>query len=169
MRAKSRMQVVRAILMQFVPRFIPRGRVVWVSVHGGATSCIAPRRIAGLKFPPALPEVLPNVIIHDRTRRWLVLIDVASGRGRMNTQRCERLLSLFRGSRLILVFVSAFWERSEFRGLGNDFAWGIAAWFASEPDHMIHFNGGILQTPQDSRDHSGRGGEVFRRSRNAGT
>lgn len=152
MQAKRRNRVVREILTQFLPRFIPRGQVVWVSGNGAPVSRIVPRGVSAFQIPASVPEVFPDVIIHDKSRRWLFLIDVAGGRWRMNAQRCDQLLSLLRGCGLGLVIVSAFRERGEFRRLADDFAWGTAAWFASEPDHLIHFNGGILTAPHDVRN-----------------
>ena len=40
-----------------------------------------------------------------------------------------------------VVFVIAFLNRKEFQRLVRAVPWGTVAWFAEEPDHMIHFNG----------------------------
>ena len=39
------------------------------------------------------------------------------------------------------IFVSAFPDRAEFRKHVADIAWETEVWIASDPDHLIHFNG----------------------------
>ena len=39
------------------------------------------------------------------------------------------------------IFVSAFPDRGEFRKQVADIAWETEVWIASDPDHLIHFNG----------------------------
>jgi hypothetical protein len=51
-----------------------------------------------------------------------------------------------------LIFVTAFESRVEFQQLTLDCPWGAAAWFADEPDHLVHFDyqaGGSLNEPDD--------------------
>lgn len=141
MRGDFRNRLQRAVLEKFRPRFIPRGRVVW---DGGVTdeaTQISRRRFfaLGLCWPPT-PEI-PDVVIYDQERRRLILIDVAGRHGQMTTKRCETLKRMFHGSGLQLVLVNAFTSRRELQEIFFDFPWWTSAWFADEPEHMIHFDG----------------------------
>jgi type II restriction enzyme len=40
-----------------------------------------------------------------------------------------------------LIFVTAFFSKTEFRKWANDIAWETEAWIADNPDHLVHFNG----------------------------
>lgn len=136
-----RNRVLRAVLEKFRPRFVPRGCVVW---DGGVTedaTQMSRRRFSalGLCWPPT-PEI-PDVVIHDQTRRRLVLVDVASRRGQMTAKRCESLKQMFHGSGLQLVLVNAYARRWELQEFFIDFPWRTSAWFADVPEHMIHFDG----------------------------
>lgn len=141
MRGDFRKRVLRAVLEKFRPRFVPRGRVVWDGgVTDKATQNSRRRFLAlGLCWPP--PQEIPDVVICDQKRRRLVLVDVAGRRGQMTAQRCESLKRMFYGSGLQLVLVNAFKSRRELQEISFDFPWWTSAWFADEPEHMIHFDG----------------------------
>jgi hypothetical protein len=142
MRGVFRNRVLRAVLKKFQPRFVPHGRVVWGGTVSDETLQGPRRRFSalGLCWPPS-PEI-PDVVIHDRTRRWLVLVDVAGRRGQLTAKRCESLKQMFHGSGLQLVLVNAFVSRRELQEFFIDCPWWTSAWFADEPEHMIHFDGG---------------------------
>lgn len=136
-----RNRVLRAVLEKFRPRFVPRGRVVWAGGASDEVTQVFRRRFStlGLRWPPS--REIPDIVIHDQTRRWLFLVDVAGLRGQMTVKRCESLKQMFHGSGLRLVLVNAFGSRRELQELFIDFPWWTSAWFANEPEHMIHFDG----------------------------
>ena len=49
--------------------------------------------------------------------------------------------------------VTAFETREDTNDL-CEVAWGTEAWFADEPSHMIHFNGGNFLDPRDEQANS---------------
>lgn len=149
MRARGRIRdrVTQAVLEEFQPRFIGQGRVVWTSDDSDETTLVSRDSIVELGLPSAPTRELPNVVIHDPGRHWLVLVDVASLRGQMTAKRCELLKRLFhvRGFRLVLV--NAFASRRQLQDLFVEFPWRTSAWIAAEPEHLIHFNAGYLLGP----------------------
>jgi adenine-specific DNA-methyltransferase len=60
----------------------------------------------------------------------------------MTNERCEVLNRVFRVSGFGLVLVNAFGSRRELQELFVELPWRTSAWFADEPDHMIHFDSG---------------------------
>jgi hypothetical protein len=101
---------------------------------------------------PSLPRPdLTNIVIYDEERHWLILIDVPRIRGQMNSKRYAILKHKFRGCGLSLVFVNAFKDRGELGDWLFDLPWQTAAWFAEEPDHMIHFNGSRFLGPYQKK------------------
>ena len=58
-----------------------------------------------------------------------------------NVQRQNELKTLFSSATAGLVFVTAFMDRSNMVRFINQLAWETEVWIASDPSHMIHFNG----------------------------
>lgn len=139
--------VIDAVLTEFCSRFIPRGRVLSVDEGGEEVVYKLPDAWGSLGLPSSPQPDLPNIVIYDEERHWLILIDVARIRGRMNSKRYAILKQRFRGCGLSLVFVNAFKDRRELGDWLLDLPWQTAAWFAEEPDHMIHFNGARFLGP----------------------
>ena len=133
--------VINAVLTEFCSRFTPSGRVLWVDEGGEEAAYKSLDAWGSLGLPSSPRPDLPNIVIYDEGRHWLILIDVARIRGQMNSKRYAILRQMFQGCALSLVFVNVFKDRSELGDWLLDFPWHTAAWFAEEPDHMIHFNG----------------------------
>lgn len=79
--------------------------------------------------------------VFERGRNRIYLIDVARLGRQMTLEPRDALLRMFQGRPSDVVFVNAFLNRKEFQRLVRAAPWGTVAWFAEEPDHMIHFNG----------------------------
>lgn len=143
--------VMSAVLSEFCARFTPRGRVLWVDEVGEEVAYKLADVWASLGLPSSPRADLPNIVIYDEGRHWLILIDVARIRGQMNSKRYAMLKQKFRRCGLSLVFVNAFNDRCELVDLLFDLPWQSAAWFAEEPDHLIHFNGSRFLGPYQKK------------------
>ena len=137
----------KAVVREFSPRFTRSGQLLWVSEGTAEPAQISASGLKKLGLGSLSSHELPNVLILDRKRRWLFLVDVAAIRGQVTVLRCEALKQVFQRCDLGFIFVSAYQHRAEFQSLGPNFAWGTSAWFADEPAHMLHFNGGVLGGP----------------------
>lgn len=84
---------------------------------------------------------LPDVVLLDEKKRWVYLIEAVTSHGPMTPKRVMELKTMFAGSGMGLIFVSAFPDFAEFRKHMKDIAWETEVWLADTPDHMIHFNG----------------------------
>lgn len=84
---------------------------------------------------------LPDIIIHDRKRSWLVLVDACVDSPPIETERRLELIRGFRNPAAGLVFVSAFETRRSMQGFLGSISWESEVWIAEAPDHLIHFNG----------------------------
>ncbi len=84
---------------------------------------------------------MPDVILFDRARRWLFLVEAVTSHGPIDGKRHDELRRLFGGANAGLVYVTAFLER---KALQKDFAnisWETEVWIAEAPSHLIHFDG----------------------------
>lgn len=135
--------VTKAVLAEFYPRFVPHGQVLWISGSNNRPADAASDGFADARLLLTPRLKFPNVVIRDRKRNWLVFVDVVKLRGQMSAGRCRVLKQVFRDCSLGLVFVWAFETRRELQVLNADFPRFTSAWFADEPEHIIHFGGGF--------------------------
>ncbi|HBA83532.1 MAG TPA: hypothetical protein DCZ95_05490 [Verrucomicrobia bacterium] len=84
---------------------------------------------------------MPDVVIHDTKRNWLLLIEAVTSAGPVDPKRRKELKDLFKGCSAGLVFVTAFATRTGMRRFLTKISWESEVWIAEDPDHMIHFNG----------------------------
>ena len=131
--------VINAVVMKFMPRYIPNGKVLYVQesfsdhfidIDGlnriGLTDCVSK---------------LPDVIISDEAQGWLFLIEVVTSHGPVSAKRMVELEEFTKDCPYGIVYVTAFPNAKEFKKHVTDVAWETEVWLADTPDHMIHFNG----------------------------
>ncbi|HRT55820.1 MAG TPA: BsuBI/PstI family type II restriction endonuclease [Candidatus Paceibacterota bacterium] len=93
----------------------------------------------GVEIPA--PAKMPDVVVHDTKRNWLLLIEAVTSAGPVDGKRRKELKELFAGCKAGLVFVTAFSTRDVMRSFLTQISWETEVWVAEDPDHMIHFNG----------------------------
>ena len=134
-------QLIRDIIEQFAPRFIPGGRLLYVGDTGNKSVIFDKEGLKALGVVLHTRGKLPDVVFHDERRNWLVLVESVTSVGPMDGKRHRELSSLFEKSVAGLVFVTAFPDRILMARFLGDLAWETEVWCASDPTHMIHFNG----------------------------
>lgn len=133
--------LIKAIVEHFCPVFAPGGRVLYI---GDTENKFVRLNTAGLtalgvQLDPATK--VPDVIVHDSARNWLLLIEAVTSAGPVDGKRRKELKELFAGSAAGLVFVTAFESRKTMQAFVSQIAWESEVWIAEDPNHMIHFNG----------------------------
>jgi hypothetical protein len=93
----------------------------------------------GVQIPASAK--MPDVVVHDTRRNWLVLIEVVTSAGPVDGKRRKELKDLFADCSAGLVFVSAFSTREIMRSFLTQISWETEVWVAQDPEHLIHFNG----------------------------
>ena len=84
---------------------------------------------------------IPDVILYDESRNWLILIEAATSHGPITPMRHEELQKIFGRSTAGLVFVTAFLDRKTLKKELGNISWETDVWVAEAPSHLIHFNG----------------------------
>lgn len=147
--------ITKAVIEEFAPRFLNDPRVIWVS--DSATK--RPFRDAPLEHALEIrldaAELLPDVVLVDLLPEGrdgqvlIVFVEVVASDGPMTTQRQRALLDLLGTSRRRYkssdaAFVTAYLDRraDPARRTMPSLAWQSFAWFASEPDCLIHLRDG---------------------------
>jgi len=129
----------RAITEDFRAHFVPEGLLLHA---GGAAD---KRTLASLGVAARARSKMPDVVLYDRKRGLLFLVESITSHGLFDEKRRARFARLFARSKAGLVYVTAFASREAMVGSLERIDWETVAWAADEPSHLIHFNGvGIL-------------------------
>ncbi|NLG34472.1 MAG: restriction endonuclease [Lentisphaerae bacterium] len=147
--------LIRDAVEQFAPRFTPGAHILSLGDTGNkwALRDEAGFKELGIKLDDH--GKMPDVVLHDTKRNWLLLVEVVTSHGPVNPKRQAELKVQFLKSKAGLVFVTVFPTRSIMNKYWNELAWETEVWVAEHPDHMIHLNGsrflGPYQKPNKSR------------------
>lgn len=84
---------------------------------------------------------MPDVVVFHKSKGWLILIEAVTSHGPVNPKRRSELKTLFKNSRVGLVFVTAFLSRRAMVEYLDEISWETEVWVSESPSHLIHFNG----------------------------
>jgi adenine-specific DNA-methyltransferase len=133
--------LVKEIVDEFHPRFAPQGRFLYVGDAETKWAHFEAEALEALGVSIDAHGKMPDVVIHDASHGWLLLIEAVTSHGPVNPKRRSELATLFKGCSAGLVFVTAFLDRKTMMKYINDISWETEVWIADAPSHMIHFNG----------------------------
>jgi hypothetical protein len=140
-------EIIERIVQEFCPAFAGRASPIWVRDAGGNCAYFDRPAVAALGVKIASQPVAPDVVVYDRSKNRLFLIDSATSRGPIDATRRAELSRTFAGSTAHLVFVTAFADTAAMAHCLSEIAWETEVWVAQNPSHMIHFNGGRIMEP----------------------
>ncbi len=144
-------ELIRDIIEDFGARFVPGGKLVYAGDTGVKWGYFDEKLLAGLKVDPGSHGKMPDVILYDEKRNWLLLIESVTSHGPVDGKRHDELTRLFSSSSAGLVYVTAFPNRAIMGRYLGEIAWETEVWVADAPSHLIHFNGDRYLGPHDSR------------------
>jgi hypothetical protein len=133
--------LIKQIIEEFCPRFAPGATVVYIGDAESKFLHLEATYLEGLGVVIAPSAKMPDVVVHDTKRDWLVLIEAVLSAGAVNRKRRNELKQLFKGCKAGLVFVTAFEGRRAMQSFLPMISWETEVWVAEAPDHLIHFNG----------------------------
>ena len=144
-------ELIREIIEEFAPRFIPGGELVYVGETGAKWSLFDEPLLQSLGVEVGLHGKMPDVVIYYREKNWIVLVEAVSSGGPVDGTRRAELSELFKTCTAGIVYVTAFPDRGEImRKFLSAVAWETEVWCASDPTHLIHFNGIRFLGPYES-------------------
>jgi hypothetical protein len=141
--------LIAAIVEDFAAYFTPGAKVVYLGDTGAKWVVNEEAYLAGLGIEVDPHGKMPDVLLHDVDRDWLVCVEAHQSVGPMDAKRIDELRKLFAGCRPGLVFVTAFPDKETFRTAAADIAWETEVWIRAAPTHMVHFNGERFLGPYD--------------------
>lgn len=139
----------KAVVEQFLPRFGDGAKVVYIgdtalkSLH---VDDVLAERLC-LDLDPS--KKIPDVIAYLPSKNWLYLIEAVHSFGPISNERRLDLTEFAKDSGAGIVFVTAFLDLKAFRKCAADIGWDTEVWIATEPDHLIHWNGDRFLGPRN--------------------
>lgn len=133
--------LIQAILEEFASRFVPGGEVWYVGDTEEKLTFFAAHRFQEVGITLETHGKMPDVVLYDPHRRWLVLVEAVTSHGPIDPKRRHELQVLFATSAAGLVFVTTFLSRQALKEHLTSISWETEVWVADAPDHLIHFNG----------------------------
>lgn len=134
-------ELIRAIVEEFAPRFAPGSVLIYAGDTGEKWGYFDRERLSGLGVTVDTHGKMPDVILHDTARNWLLLVESVTSHGPVDGKRHAELSRLFAGASAGLVFVTAFPSRAILGRYLAEIAWETEVWVADAPSHLIHFDG----------------------------
>ncbi|MBL8241150.1 MAG: hypothetical protein JNM66_27255 [Bryobacterales bacterium] len=134
-------QLIKAIIEEFAPRFVPNGKLIYAGDTGEKWGYFDRALLAKLGVEVDEHGKMPDVVLYCPEREWLLLVESVTSHGPVDGKRHEELGDLFTRSKAGLVYVTAFPSRTKMARYLGEIAWETEVWCADAPSHLIHFNG----------------------------
>jgi len=134
-------ELIRDIVKEFAPRFAPGATLIYVGDTGDKVGYFDTELLARLGVTVNQKGKLPDVVLYDSKRDWLILAESVTSHGPVDAKRHGELRALFANATPGLVFVTAFPNRQTMAKYLSALAWETEVWVADAPSHMVHLNG----------------------------
>ena len=141
-------EVQIAVIQQFAPRFAPGSSLLYVGDTANKDLYSDAEGLKSLSIAFDQHNKFPDVVLYDKERKWLFLVEAVTSHGPVSPKRIIELEELLKDCKVGKVYVTAFPDFKEFRKHTDDIAWETEVWLADFPDHMIHFNGNRFVGPR---------------------
>lgn len=129
------------IIEEFCPQFTPGAQVLYIGDADEKWAVFDEAKFKELNVTFDAHGKMPDVVVYDEKRNWLILIEAVTSHGPVNPKRRAELKNLFGATTAGLVFVTAFPNRKTMVRYLGEIAWETEVWVADAPAHLIHFNG----------------------------
>ena len=142
--------LIQEVIQGFCPLWTPGGVVLYVGDTGEKFALYNEAAFQALGVEIDQHGKMPDVIVHYKERDWLLLIEAVTSHGPVDAKRRSELQTLFSHSSAPLVYVTTFLDRASMTRYLPEIAWETEVWCASDPTHLIHFDGERFLGPYDT-------------------
>jgi hypothetical protein len=140
-------ELIKAIIEEFAPRFVPGGVLIYAGDTGEKWGYFDKELLSKLDVEVDGHGKMPDLVLYYPEREWLLLVESVTSHGPVDGKRHDELARLFAGSKAGLVYVTAFPSRAVMTRYLGKIAWETEVWVADAPSHLIHFNGARFLGP----------------------
>ncbi len=134
-------QLQKAIIEAFLPRYGYSSEVLYVGDTADKFLLCDNEKLATLHLPEPKHGKLPDLIAYSESKTRLYIIEAVHSSGAISAKRLFELKELTKDCVVEIIYVTAFLDAKTFQRFASSIAWETEVWIASEPDHMIHYNG----------------------------
>jgi BsuBI/PstI restriction endonuclease domain/BsuBI/PstI restriction endonuclease HTH domain len=139
----------KAIVEDFLPRFLQKPELLYLGDTAKKILVHDEKYLAKIGLQAFSHETLPDVVAVDAKRNWVFFIEAVYSANPVSRFRHLKLEELSSSCTLGRVYVSAFLDRATFGKWLGELSWETEVWLASDPAHMIHFNGDRFLGPHE--------------------
>lgn len=143
-------ELQKKVVEGFLPRYGHGAAVLYMGDAAKKQLLYDKKRLKSLRFIELEHGELPDIVAHSQKKNWLFLIEAVHSSGPVSQLRLLELKRLTRGCLAQIVYVTAFLDRETFRKFASEIAWESEVWIATDPDHIVHFDGEKFLGPYDS-------------------
>jgi hypothetical protein len=144
-------QIQKAIIEEFLPRFVPGAEVLYLGDAVKKILFINEGRLKELGFFELAHDVLPDIVAYDPQRNCIFLIEAVYSSNPVSKLRHRNLERLTKRCSVPRIYVSALESRSNLRYWLSEISWETEVWLLESPDHLIHFDGNRFLEPYVSQ------------------
>ncbi len=143
-------QLQKAIVEELLQRFAHGAELLYVGDTAKKLLFVHTEKIRELGLPDPSRSTLPDVVAYDGGRDCIFFVEAVHSFGEITDLRREHLRKLAETSgRQARSCISAFMDRKSFAKFSGRIGWETEVWIATDPAHMIHFDGEKYLTPYD--------------------
>ncbi|MCG8596915.1 MAG: restriction endonuclease [Kiloniellales bacterium] len=143
--------IAKAVIEEFAPRYLEDPAVLWLSESGNKVVKRDDAIASAIGLEIEADKNLPDLVLVDLGPKepLIVFAEVVATDGPISARRREALHVLTDAAgfdRSQVAFLTAYQDReaAAFKKTVPSLAWGSFAWFASEPDNLVHLRDGAL-------------------------
>ena len=140
-------ELIKAIIEEFAPRFVPGGVLIYAGDTGEKWGYFDKELLSKLDVEVDGHGKMPDIVLYYPELGWLLLVESVTSHGPVDGKRHDEVARLFAGSKAGLVYVTAFPSRAVMTRYLGKIAWETEVWVADAPSHLIHFNGARFLGP----------------------
>jgi len=130
-----------AVIETFGPRFAPDAAILYLGDAANKFVIYEKEKLEELGVPITMHDKLPDIILYDKSKNLLYLIEAVTSHGPVSHKRLFELEKLLKNCISKRVYISAFLDFAEYGRHKSKIAWETEIWLAEIPEHMIHYNG----------------------------
>ena len=136
--------ISKAVIEEFLPRFLENPGVIWLSESGNQVVARDDQLAKEIGLTIESDRILPDMILLDLgpDQPLLVFVEVVATAGYVSEARQTALMAIATEAGFNedqVAFVTAYADRNDtaFKNSVSELAWRSFAWFRSEPDHIM--------------------------------
>ena len=145
-------EIQRAVIEDFLPRFSKGVEVLYIGDTAKKILHMNADRMMDVGIRKMDRGMLPDIVAYEANRNWLFLIEAVHSSNPISEMRHLALRQLTNDATAGCLFVSAFADSASFARFSKEIGWETEVWIASDPEHMIHFDGGRFLAPYDKNE-----------------